>query len=166
MGLKLEYHRSLLRSHVWGCPVYVLDPKLQDGKKQPKWDPRARRGMFLGVSKDHSTDNVGLILNLRTEHISPQFHVVYDDKFTTINNPEGAGLVNPAQFDADTWERLLETGYELSLDPLEGNIPQLDDSWLTPNERRIQQDRQRMRRARQERDRVISRHDEQDQEDN
>jgi hypothetical protein len=29
-------HRDLLRVHVWGCPVYVLNPKLQDGKKIPK----------------------------------------------------------------------------------------------------------------------------------
>jgi hypothetical protein len=26
----------LSRMHVWGCPVYVLDPKIQDGKKLPK----------------------------------------------------------------------------------------------------------------------------------
>ena len=31
-------HRDLLRTHVWGCPVYVLDPKLQDGQKIPKWN--------------------------------------------------------------------------------------------------------------------------------
>ncbi len=30
-------HRDLLSTHVWGCPVYVLDPKLQDGKKIPKF---------------------------------------------------------------------------------------------------------------------------------
>ncbi len=29
-------HQDLLRTHVWGCSVYVLDPKLQDGKKMPK----------------------------------------------------------------------------------------------------------------------------------
>jgi hypothetical protein len=29
-------HRDLLRTHMWGCPVYVLDHKLQDGKKIPK----------------------------------------------------------------------------------------------------------------------------------
>jgi transposase InsO family protein len=34
-------HRDLLRSHVWGCPVFVLDPKLQDGKKIPKWNRRS-----------------------------------------------------------------------------------------------------------------------------
>jgi hypothetical protein len=25
--------------HVWGCPVYVLDKTLGDGKKIPKWKP-------------------------------------------------------------------------------------------------------------------------------
>jgi hypothetical protein len=25
--------------HVWGSPVYVLDPTLQDGQKIPKWKP-------------------------------------------------------------------------------------------------------------------------------
>jgi hypothetical protein len=88
-------HSGLNRAHVWGCPVYVLDPKLQDGKKLPKWDPCARRGMNLGMSVDHSSASISRILNLRTGHVSPQFHVVFDDKFTTINNPENQGLVNP-----------------------------------------------------------------------
>lgn len=26
-------------SHPWGCPIYVLDPRLQDGQKFPKWNP-------------------------------------------------------------------------------------------------------------------------------
>jgi hypothetical protein len=59
-------HYTHLRClHVWGCPVYVLDPKLQDGHKIPKWSPRSRRGKFLGISPTHST-TIGLILNLRT----------------------------------------------------------------------------------------------------
>ena len=29
-------HRDLLRTHVWGCPCYVLDPTLQAGKNIPK----------------------------------------------------------------------------------------------------------------------------------
>ncbi len=45
--------RDLLRTHLWGCPVYVLDPKLQDGKKIPKWNCRARQGQFLGFSDKH-----------------------------------------------------------------------------------------------------------------
>ena len=27
--------------HVWGCPRYVLDKKISDGKKLPHWKPRA-----------------------------------------------------------------------------------------------------------------------------
>ena len=34
-------HEDFQRAHVFGCPVYVLDARLQDGKKIPK-------GMFLG----------------------------------------------------------------------------------------------------------------------
>jgi hypothetical protein len=46
---------QLLRTHVFGCPVYVLDAALQDGKKIPKWNPRARLGLFLGFSDSHSS---------------------------------------------------------------------------------------------------------------
>ena len=38
-GDKLSSHEHLKHLHVWGCPVFVLDPKLQDGKKVPKWNP-------------------------------------------------------------------------------------------------------------------------------
>ena len=40
--------------HVWGCPTYVLEPKLQNpGVKIPKWDPRSQRGINMGFSKMH-----------------------------------------------------------------------------------------------------------------
>eukprot|EP00957_Ditylum_brightwellii_P040349 3053197-Ditylum_brightwellii.AAC.1 len=41
-------HTNLLNSHVWGCPSYVLDPTLQDGKKIPKWNLCKKCGQFLG----------------------------------------------------------------------------------------------------------------------
>jgi hypothetical protein len=53
-----------------GCPVYVLDPKLQDGQKIPKWDPRSRRGMFVGVSNAHSSI-VGRIERADRECLTP-----------------------------------------------------------------------------------------------
>jgi hypothetical protein len=68
------------RARPFGCPVYVLDPKLQDGGKIPKWDTRARRGMFVGFSPHHSS-RVPLILNLHSGKITLQFHVVFDNKF-------------------------------------------------------------------------------------
>eukprot|EP00957_Ditylum_brightwellii_P133976 10215820-Ditylum_brightwellii.AAC.1 len=34
--------RSLEDEHTWGCPVYVLDSRLQDrAGETPKWDPRS-----------------------------------------------------------------------------------------------------------------------------
>eukprot|EP00957_Ditylum_brightwellii_P116010 8850192-Ditylum_brightwellii.AAC.1 len=32
----IKDYSCLLEAHVWGCPVYVLDPTLQDRKKIPK----------------------------------------------------------------------------------------------------------------------------------
>ena len=34
-------YSAIQNAHTWGCPVFVLDPTLQDGKKIPKWQPRA-----------------------------------------------------------------------------------------------------------------------------
>jgi hypothetical protein len=56
----------------------------------PKWDPRSCRGMFVGLSHTLSS-SVGCILNLRTGSVSPQYHVVYDDLFTTVHNGETGG---------------------------------------------------------------------------
>ena len=70
--------------HTFGCPCYVLDNRLQSGLTiLPKWEPRARMGIYVGRSPAHAS-NVALILNPRTGHVSPQFHVVYDDDFTTV----------------------------------------------------------------------------------
>ena len=64
-------HGDLRRTHVWGYPVYVLEPALHDGKKFPKWEPRARLRMFMGISQVHSS-LVPLVLNVSTGKISPQ----------------------------------------------------------------------------------------------
>ena len=75
-------------SHTFGCPVYVLDGKLQVGKRLPKWEDRSRIGLFLGWSPRHSR-KVALVLNLKTGHVSPQFHVVFDDLFETLRPSAG-----------------------------------------------------------------------------
>jgi hypothetical protein len=72
-------------AHVFGCPVYVLDAALQDGKKIPKWAPRARLGLFLGFFDLHSSQ-VPLVLNVDSKKISPQYHVIFDDDFHTVNS--------------------------------------------------------------------------------
>ena len=40
--------------HPFACPVYVLDNNLQTGKTLPKWDVRARVGLYLGSSPKHA----------------------------------------------------------------------------------------------------------------
>jgi hypothetical protein len=70
--------------HTFGCPCYVLDHRLQSETGMiPKWEPRARMGIYVGCSPAHAS-NVALILNPRTGHVSPQFHIVFDDDFTTV----------------------------------------------------------------------------------
>jgi len=36
----------------------------------------------------HHSSSIGLIRNLDTEHVSPQWHVVYDERFTTVTAAE------------------------------------------------------------------------------
>jgi hypothetical protein len=72
--------------HSFGCPCYVLDHWLESGTgKIPKWEPWAWMGIYIGHLPSHPS-NVGLILNLHTGHVLPQFYVVYDDDFTTVPN--------------------------------------------------------------------------------
>ena len=139
-GVTQPTQSPLQNARVWGCPVFVLDPKLQDGKKLPKWQPRSRQGMYLGTSASHST-SVGRILNMRTGFLSPQYHVVYDERFSTVY----AGPLGPdEQFDPDMWRTLVDIGLENTLDPADirqapdGSIlvPFSDwfESWLSPDE--------------------------------
>jgi hypothetical protein len=85
-GSTVPCHR-LRDFHVWGCPVYILDPKLQEGKKLPQWELCSRRGIFVGLLHVHSSE-VPLVLNLQTGSITSQFHVVFDDRFLTVASIE------------------------------------------------------------------------------
>jgi hypothetical protein len=44
--------------------------------------------MYLGTSPRHSR-RVALVLNLQTGHVSPQFHVKFDDLFETLRPSAG-----------------------------------------------------------------------------
>jgi hypothetical protein len=72
-GEVIPRHR-LQDFHTWGCPVFILDPKLQSGQKLPRWQPHSRQGVFMGLSTIHSSE-VPLVLNTTTGSITPQFHV-------------------------------------------------------------------------------------------
>jgi hypothetical protein len=71
--------------HPFGCPVYILDSALAAVKSLPKWEDRARVGIFLGPSPRHSR-LVVLVLPLTTGLVSPQYHVVFDVHFQTVRS--------------------------------------------------------------------------------
>ena len=80
----------------------------------------------MGFSKIHSTQ-VGLVLNLLTGSISPQFHVVFDDMFSTV-------MISTAA-DPEVWIRLVtsrNSSIQVMLD--QEDDPELDDEWLTADE--------------------------------
>ena len=76
---------KLRHFHAFGCPTYVLDNALQSGPGAPKWKQRSRLGVYLGPSPNHAR-SVALVLNPRTGHVLPQFHVKFDDFFETVQD--------------------------------------------------------------------------------
>ena len=116
---------AVVQAHLWECPVYVLQLRLQDGEKVPKWQPRSRRGQYMGASLLHA-NTVGIIRNLRTNKVSPQFHVVYDYLFKTVHSGDIPPDVCPEiiifnQFKSDYYDSDF--------------FPDLNDEWITPVER-------------------------------
>ena len=99
----------------------------------PKWQARACRGQYLGVSPDHSS-TIGRILNLRCGFISPQYRVIYDDLFSTVPNAVSGGTLEP-DLDGPFWRKLIATAYEsLWPDDDDDPIPALHPDWLTDAE--------------------------------
>ena len=74
----------------------------------------------------HSTQ-VGLVLNLLTGSISPQYHVIFDDIFSTV--------VSITAADPEVWVRMVtlrNSRIQVMLD--QEDDPELDDEWLTDYE--------------------------------
>ena len=90
-----------------------MDSRLQtDPKGVPKWEPRARVGIYLGRSPSHAS-NIALVLNPKAGLVSPQFHVVFDDDFTTIPRL-GKGTA------PKNWEMLVKNSRKRSTDEFHG----------------------------------------------
>ena len=140
----LKDNEILATLPVWGCPVYVLEPTLQDGRKLPKWQPRSRRGQYVGMSPYHAS-NVALVRNLTTGSIGPQFHVVFDNWFETVHADEESGEPPPE------WEILVNhSRFRADFEEDDINKLHLDDEWLTPSEiiavrEQIRRERERSR---------------------
>ena len=70
--------------HTWGCFIFVLEDANHSGLGTFKLEPHSRVDVYLGHSPYHA-GNVALVLNLKTGHCSPQFHVIFDDDFSTVS---------------------------------------------------------------------------------
>jgi hypothetical protein len=112
--------RHCLRDvYVWGSPVCVLDPKLQQDQKLPRWQPRSCRGMFLGLSQIQ-------VLNFSTGRITTQYHVVFDDLFTTVPS------IEREHEPPSHWEELcLDESIHI---PVDNETAFIHDDWITTEE--------------------------------
>ena len=113
--------QKLLSLHVWGCPVYVLEKNLADGKSIGRWKAKSQRMVYMGYSDRHSSD-VPLVLNPFTGSITPQWNIVIDDWFATV----ATSVDDLPDFNADKWSKTFgahtyhfpeEPGEESDTDP-------------------------------------------------
>ena len=127
---------DLLWSHVWGCPVYVLNPKLQHGKKIPKLKRRAKMGQFLGFLDEHSS-LVANVRHLGTGHVSPQYCVAFDDHFHTVFGDGDDAFTNAI---CDLLRENNREAYAEDEFDIDGHLiytpPLLNDVWLNEEDRR------------------------------
>ncbi len=75
---------DLLHYHVWGCPVFALEAKLQIDQKLPKWIRQARMSQFLDFQTN--TPIGGQCTSFAYQvYLTLNFHLVFDDLFETVN---------------------------------------------------------------------------------
>ena len=79
---------NIKHSHLFGCPVYVLQAPLQNNGPFAKWSECSQVGIFLYHSPHHAA-SILLILSTQMGLVSPQFHCVYDDAFDTVKAEMG-----------------------------------------------------------------------------
>lgn len=109
-------------------------------------------GQFVGFSDEHSS-LVAKVQNLSTNFISPQFHVIFDDKFTTIQNDTKLEDTSLESIFTDLFDKCRDYYGE---EPLESDsskqldeLHELHDELLNEAERREKRSRQEEKRARQ-----------------
>ena len=127
--------RRLQDCHVWGCPGYLLDKTVADGKKLPRWAAKSERVVFVGISAKHMAATP-LVLNTRTRVITTPYHVVFDDWFHTVgsdvnslpdfNTPEWAQMFGDSVYQympEDSWPHLGPSPYQLEYQQHQGFDP-------------------------------------------
>jgi hypothetical protein len=85
--------------HPLFCSIYVLDRRMQERTSPPKWTKRTTQKVYVG-HLHHDSRSVPIVWDPKTKLVSPQFHVMFDDNFDTIQPPD------PNTKHADTMDRL------------------------------------------------------------
>ena len=71
-------------SRIFGCPAFVLHKTMQDNPGSTKtWTERCWQGIYVGTSSQHAS-TVALVYNPSTRHVTPQYHVTFDESFSTV----------------------------------------------------------------------------------
>ena len=97
----------------FGYPCYVLNTKSISTQRKNKRTYKAAKGINLGRLRSHAS-NVALILNTKTKHISSQYHIVFDEQFTSTGIPE---CKMP-----DNWDNLFQhERWQANFDPNDPN---------------------------------------------
>jgi len=106
--------------HPLFCPVFVLDHRLHSaGGSIPKWEPHSRCGVYLGHSPLHA-GSVALVFNPITGRVSPAYHVVFDDTFSSVQYMKAASL-------PPNWEDLVKNSTEIAPS---AEAYELADEWM------------------------------------
>ena len=71
--------------HTFGYPVHALDTRLQTGNSILKRNSRCRTGLYLGTFPRHAR-SISLVLNLNTARIRPQYHLIHDNFFESVDD--------------------------------------------------------------------------------
>ena len=90
---------EIRKEHPLFCPIFTLNKGLQSGLGTiPKWNLGSNVGVYSGHSPEHAS-NVALVLNLTTGHVLPQYLIVFDNNFSTVD-------YITAQKEPTNWEEL------------------------------------------------------------
>jgi hypothetical protein len=69
------------------CPVYMLDQRMQEGTSPPQWTKRTTQKVYVG-HLHHYSKSVSMVWDPKTKLVSPQFHVMFDNNFDTVQAPD------------------------------------------------------------------------------
>ena len=90
-------------------------------RRYPNGDHEKRIGQYMGNSEAHAI-TVGLVRNIQTGSVSPQFHVIYDDSVETVHSSEDSKPL--------IWEELLTFSSFRNDHDVEEGVKELQDEWL------------------------------------